>query len=541
MKFRLLVAMLICSASFSLIQAQPTPESEMPAGVTIHVVQRGENLFRIALQYGVTITELAELNGLLDANRVDIGQRLLVPTGEVVLETTRTHTVGPGESLLSIAQLYGTTVNALVAINEIPNANVIYPGQVLNIAPPPETSITNPTEVVPSPIPPSPTPLPTATPFTTETDAASADPLAGLTIIDPTATSEAPQPMPTSTAEPTATPEPTGIPAGSTRYHTVLPGETLFRIAQQYNLTLNQLASANSITNPERIFSGQQLIIPLFVEEQAVALDLPEILTSLNIRPLIFIEGETGSIVFETAEPVAANLTFLDTNQRVVSSADGLSHSAIVPIPMYTTTDTYPARLRLTRNTGFATEFEFSIRVVEGGYVTRNINISPQMAQLLAPVVQQTEIGLLSDLTRRFTAERYFEGPLSIPAAAPMNAGYGTRRSYNNGPVDTYHSGADFASAPGAPIYAAARGRVVLADMLNLRGNTIVIDHGWGIYTLYAHQTTLNVGVGEFVETGQIIGTAGSTGRVTGPHLHWEVWVNGVAVNPLQWTQQAFP
>ena len=121
-----------------------------------------------------------------------------------------------------------------------------------------------------------------------------------------------------------------------------------------------------------------------------------------------------------------------------------------------------------------------------------------------------------------------------------MNAQYGTRRSYNGGEISSYHSGADFASAPSTPIYAAADGVVVLADSLNIRGNTIVIDHGWGIYTLYAHQTAFNVALGDRVVTGQVIGTAGSTGRVTGPHLHWEVWVNGIPVNPITWTQTFF-
>ncbi|MCA9912181.1 MAG: M23 family metallopeptidase, partial [Anaerolineae bacterium] len=159
----------------------------------------------------------------------------------------------------------------------------------------------------------------------------------------------------------------------------------------------------------------------------------------------------------------------------------------------------------------------------------------------LAPAVQENEFAILRSITSTITPERYHEGLFSIPAAAAMNAPYGTRRSYNGGPVNNFHSGADFASAPNTPIFAAGNGVVVLADTLNIRGNTIVIDHGWGIYTLYAHQTSFNVSVGDRVITNQTIGFAGSTGRVTGPHLHWEVWVNGVPVNPITWTQRTFP
>jgi len=74
-----------------------------------------------------------------------------------------------------------------------------------------------------------------------------------------------------------------------------------------------------------------------------------------------------------------------------------------------------------------------------------------------------------------------------------------------------------------------------------VRGNTTIIDHGWGIFTAYLHQSELQVTVGDRVETGQIIGLVGGTGRVTGPHLHWEVWVGGVPVDPIEWAEGAFP
>jgi len=74
-----------------------------------------------------------------------------------------------------------------------------------------------------------------------------------------------------------------------------------------------------------------------------------------------------------------------------------------------------------------------------------------------------------------------------------------------------------------------------------VRGNATVIDHGWGVYTGYWHQSVSQVNVGDRVETGQVIGFNGSTGRVTGPHLHWELWVGGFQADPLQWTETEFP
>src|SRR4030066_387714 len=92
-----------------------------------------------------------------------------------------------------------------------------------------------------------------------------------------------------------------------------------------------------------------------------------------------------------------------------------------------------------------------------------------------------------------------------------------------------------FCGQVGDPIYAAASGVVVFADTLTVRGKATMIDHGWGVYTAYMHQSKIYVSVGEHVDKGQLIGLVGNTGRVEGPHLHFEVLVGGVEVNPLDW------
>jgi murein DD-endopeptidase MepM/ murein hydrolase activator NlpD len=90
------------------------------------------------------------------------------------------------------------------------------------------------------------------------------------------------------------------------------------------------------------------------------------------------------------------------------------------------------------------------------------------------------------------------------------------------------------------PIYAPAAGTVVLAERLTVRGNAVVIDHGLGLFSGYWHQSQLAVVVGqEEVQAGDLIGFSGDTGLVTGPHLHWEMRLNGIAVEPLQWAQQS--
>ena len=99
------------------------------------------------------------------------------------------------------------------------------------------------------------------------------------------------------------------------------------------------------------------------------------------------------------------------------------------------------------------------------------------------------------------------------------------------------------------PITSPAPGKVVFAGPLTVRGNAVFIDHGWGVFSGVFHQDTLSVKEGDFVGTGQQIGTVGNTGRVNGAgdyqgagaHLHWEVWVNGIQVNPLDWLTFEYP
>ena len=112
---------------------------------------------------------------------------------------------------------------------------------------------------------------------------------------------------------------------------------------------------------------------------------------------------------------------------------------------------------------------------------------------------------------------------------------FGEQRSFNGGPVQGHHGGTDLAANMGTPIYASNNGTVVLAEQVLERGNLVVLDHGGGIYSAYGHMSQFAVKVGDKVTKGQIIGYVGSTGVSTGPHLHWEIAVDGFAVDALRW------
>src|SRR5439155_9005000 len=118
------------------------------------------------------------------------------------------------------------------------------------------------------------------------------------------------------------------------------------------------------------------------------------------------------------------------------------------------------------------------------------------------------------------------------PVAEPANSAFGTRSVFNGKPRNA-HSGADFLSPAGTPIHAPNAGRIAVARSLYFSGNTVIIDHGLGLFSLLAHLSAIDVREGDQVEAGQVLGRVGATGRVTGPHLHWAVRAGDARVDPL--------
>jgi murein DD-endopeptidase MepM/ murein hydrolase activator NlpD len=116
-----------------------------------------------------------------------------------------------------------------------------------------------------------------------------------------------------------------------------------------------------------------------------------------------------------------------------------------------------------------------------------------------------------------------------------MTSLFGVTRYHNGKPTGDYHAGIDQRAAAGSPIHAIAAGVVKIVQLYNLRGGTVAVDHGQGLESIYLHMSKFAVKEGDVVERGDVIGFVGATGRATGPHLHWTIYANGEAVNPLQW------
>lgn len=177
---------------------------------------------------------------------------------------------------------------------------------------------------------------------------------------------------------------------------------------------------------------------------------------------------------------------------------------------------------------------EETLAVKPRTFATRTLRVDPEFVNppeaLLARI--EREAAFILDVTTRSGADRLWSEPFVRPVRAPANSRFGTRSIFN-GEVRRPHGGADFLSAEGTPVRAPNAGRVAGARDLFFTGNTVIIDHGMGVVSLLAHLSGMDVGEGDIVEAGQVLGRVGATGRVSGPHLHWGVTVAGSRVDPL--------
>jgi murein DD-endopeptidase MepM/ murein hydrolase activator NlpD len=144
----------------------------------------------------------------------------------------------------------------------------------------------------------------------------------------------------------------------------------------------------------------------------------------------------------------------------------------------------------------------------------------------------EREAALLAATWKAPSPERLWSGPFVRPVAEPANSAFGTRSIFNGKPRNA-HGGADFLSPAGTPVHSPNAGRVVIARPLYFSGNTVIVDHGLGLFSMLAHLSAIDVREGERVTAGHVVGKVGATGRVTGPHLHWTVRAADARVDPL--------
>jgi len=197
----------------------------------------------------------------------------------------------------------------------------------------------------------------------------------------------------------------------------------------------------------------------------------------------------------------------------------------------------YPIVVQLRQENGdLLGEPATQINVVSMGYPVENIDLPPESTALLTPELVQEEQNTRASVFALFTPQKLWAGAFIIPVNAAIVSPFGIGRSYNGGPVSGYHTGVDLAGEEGDWVAAANSGRVAFVGATPLRGNGVIIDHGAGVFSGYYHLSAIAVQEGQMVNKGDLIGAVGSTGMVTGPHLHWEIVVRGLVIDPIPWT-----
>ena len=203
---------------------------------------------------------------------------------------------------------------------------------------------------------------------------------------------------------------------------------------------------------------------------------------------------------------------------------------ALAGIDLDTKPGAYSLRIARTRGAAPTT---LTLRVVPKTFPVRRLRVPASFVVPPPEALDQiTRDGLLLAQAYRRVSSRRWSGAFVLPVDGPATSNFGTR-SYYNGQRRSPHAGVDFVGAPGTPIRAANHGEVVVASPMYFTGNTIVIDYGDRLFSVFAHLSELRAKVGDIVEPSTIVGLVGATGRVTGPHLHWSVRLNGARVDPL--------
>jgi len=343
---------------------------------------------------------------------------------------------------------------------------------------------------------------------------------------------------------------PCGEEPAESRYgvHIVCPGETLASIAMHYRTSLANLITVNGLADPDYVLVGQRLMIPpsppTSRQTGVIQGDGTPPLTAIHLTPNPALQGQTVVVHVRTEHlPLRTEVygTLMDQEFELIT--DRMRHDerwALVGIPALMKPGRY--KVQVTAE-GYNQEIGTWLTILPDNFKTDYIQLTPETSQLLNPALIRAEWAELNRYWSHVGHDRLWPGPFvqPVPSDMPISSPFGSRRSYNGGPAHSYHEGIDFAAPEGTPVYAPATGHVVLAKQLTVRGNAVLIDHGWGVISGYFHLSYIEVEPGRWIEAGDLIGQVGSTGLSTGNHLHWEIRVRSIPVNPQQWMEQLIP
>lgn len=432
----------------------------------VYVVQAGDNLWSIALRFGISVDDLTQANNITNPDNLKVGDRLVIPGLEGVSGTLNTQVVQYGDSLRALSRRYQVPEDLLARLNRVTSPREIYAGS-------------------------------------------------NLIMLQAEQTNE----------------------LGGRAW--LVPGQSLFEAAAVQGINPWVAVLANQYAGSWQAVPGEVMRLPgdataapsaFPVEVSLVSIDLPTAQGGTLVLKLTGAEGLKLSGSF-----LEHQVNFFNLSPQEIVALQGV-HAMTEP-------GIYPLEIALERSDGAVLKYAQGVLVNDAGYPLDPIlYVEPAT---IDPQVTRPEDAQWTALALPVTPEKMWQGAFLSPVAPEFSdcwpSQYGNRRAYNDSPYDYFHTGLDFCGQVGFDIFAPADGVVVFAGDLTVRGGATMIDHGWGVYTAYMHQSEHLVQAGDRVQAGQKIGLVGATGRVTGPHLHWEVWVGGVQVDPMNWLYQVYP
>jgi murein DD-endopeptidase MepM/ murein hydrolase activator NlpD len=435
----------------------------------VYIVQPGDTLTAIAIRFGTTVEEIVAANDLEDASRLFPGMELTIPGFGGLSGYFATQELEPGQSLQSIGYENNIPLETLYVLNHVTNPQRVYAGQAINII---DASLDEaPARVLP-------------------------------------------------------------------RAQITLAATSRLELAAEAGVSPWQVE--HKLDEPFRYWSLPGVV---YVQDGAERDSwLPAPLRDLVIDPQIPQQGDTVVVGLQYDQPVYVEGS-LNDHALEFFPQDGYEALALQGIHALTEPGLQDFEIWVYPAEGEQLIYGISqpILVEDGGYGFQRIAGVPP--ETVDPENTEPEQAFIDELLSVKTDEKFWDGPFEFPSKYYVKdflSTFGMRRDYNNGALYYYHSGLDFYGAD-FPIHAPANGRVVFTGPLTVRGNATYIDHGWGVYSGYLHQSEINVSEGDFVQAGDVIGRVGNTGRATGPHLHWEIWVGGVPVDPLPWVERGYP
>jgi len=379
-------------------------------------------------------------------------------------------------------------------------------------------------------------------------------------------------------------------------------GETIPVILKKYQISNENLLLLNKITSPAEAFVGTNLVLPVstvdeqqendflttfnesssilfesivnstnhwslslankpddrFInlphtpitvksdDSQAIGSIFSPYIQDIVLTPLPFSQGHTLSVKVYLNNPADLNavldghaLTFYpDDSDKMLYALDSVHALREPGLANLTVSGIF--------DNGDSFQIDQMVLIESGGYVQETLTVESTLIDEDLNIQESIKV---QDILANTNTEKYWQGFFRYPVDGSLvdetigfSSYFGNRRTYNAGEYFGFHGGLDFFILLNTfNTYAVAPGVVVFAGPMDIRGNTIFIDHGQGVFSGYAHLNEIQVEEGQYVNQGDLIGQIGKTGRVTGPHLHWDIWVNGNQVDPFDWIYNQYP